>query len=145
MATARREGNNVTPATLMKLMQAAWRAGGRQLLNSPGLSRLYVDSMVRMLLVPKHELPGDPRGLELEQTLASIPVQQELAYRLALRGISRYCRKDEWWNRRVAYLICMIGFLDVQLRKVDHRRLKWVLNESSRLRRELMQHELVEG
>jgi hypothetical protein len=54
-------------------------------------------------------LSADPRCAELEAWLASLPPRTELTYRLALRGLSEYCRGDRAWRARIDELLRQYG------------------------------------
>jgi hypothetical protein len=46
----------------------------------------------------------DPRCDELDAMLAGLEPRRELAWRLALIGLSEHCRGDGRWKRRVSEL-----------------------------------------
>jgi hypothetical protein len=60
----------------------------------------------------------DPRCEELDRMLAALSPRRELAYRMALSDLSKHCRGDGAWKRRIAELRRMMAGEGVDLAAV---------------------------
>ena len=78
---------------------------------------------------------SDPRRTELDQMLAGLPPRRELAYRMALSGLSEHCRGDARWRRRVEELSDMMADEGVDVAEL--------LVEAARVRQEILAKAMV--